>query len=101
MKNSITYPRCSGILAHLSSLPSPFGIGDMGYGTYSFLRFLQKSKQSIWQVLPLGPTAAAFAHSPYMTSSAFAGNPLLISPELLYEEGLLSKQDLEDDDRSK
>lgn len=96
MKNSITYPRCSGILAHLTSLPSPYGIGDMGPGAYSFLRFLQKSEQSIWQVLPLGPTAEAFAHSPYMTFSAFAGNPLLISPELLYEEGYISKTDLND-----
>ncbi len=96
MKNSITLPRCNGILIHLSSLPSPYGIGDMGSGAYSFLRYLQKSKQSVWQILPLGPTAEAFAHSPYMTISAFAGNPLFISPELLYEEGFLNKQELND-----
>ena len=85
------YPRSSGILAHITSLPSPYGIGDMGPGTYEFLRFLQQSKQSIWQILPLGPTESAFANSPYMTVSAFAGNPLIISPDLLFEDGFLTR----------
>ena len=89
-----TYNRCSGILAHITSLPSPYGIGDMGSGTYDFLRFLQKSKQSILQILPLGPTDPAFSNSPYMTISAFAGNPLIISPELLFESGLLTDAEI-------
>lgn len=89
------HKRSSGILAHLSSLPSPYGIGDMGPGAFSFLQFLQKSKQSIWQILPLGPTAPVFEHSPYMTISAFAGNPLFISPQRLYEEGLISRNELD------
>ena len=66
----------------------------MGPGSFSFLQFLQKSKQSLWQILPLGPTAAAFDHSPYMTTSAFAGNPLFISPDFLYEEGFINTEDL-------
>ncbi len=89
------YPRCSGILAHITSLPSPYGIGDMGSGTYDFIRFLKNSEQSIWQILPLGPTDAAFSHSPYMTISAFAGNPLLISPELLCESGLITQDEID------
>ena len=88
------YPRSSGILAHITSLPSPYGIGDMGSGTYNFLRFLRDSQQTIWQILPLGPTEPAFCNSPYMTISAFAGNPLLISPELLYESGFITRNEL-------
>lgn len=86
--------RCSGILAHMSSLPSPFGIGDVGYSSYKFIDFLVKGGQSYWQFLPTGPTNAIFDHSPYMSSSAFAGSYLLISPELLVEDGLLSENEI-------
>ncbi len=94
MDEFVKYSRSSGVLAHITSLPSPYGIGDMGSGMGDFLRFLARSGQSILQILPLGPTHSAFSNSPYMTVSAFAGNPLVISPELLQEEGLLSADDL-------
>ncbi len=81
--------RASGILAHITSLPSPFGTGDIGHSAYSFLDFLQESGQHLWQFLPTGPTNPVFDNSPYMTTSAFAGSPLLLSPELLAEDGLL------------
>ncbi len=95
MKNISFYPRSSGILAHITSLPSPFGIGDLGPEAYSFLRFLHAAGQSIWQILPLGPTDAALSNSPYMTISAFAGNPLLISLEMLCQDGLLDREELD------
>jgi 4-alpha-glucanotransferase len=78
--------RC-GILLHPTSLPGPFGIGDLGPAAFAFLDFLTASRQSLWQLLPLGPTG--YGDSPYASPSAFAGNPLLISPERLIEEGLL------------
>jgi 4-alpha-glucanotransferase len=82
------FPRSSGIVLHPTSLPSQFGIGDLGQSAYKFIDFLERSGQKIWQVLPLGPTG--YEHSPYtMNFSAFAGNPLLISLEQLAEEGLL------------
>jgi len=87
--------RASGILAHISSLPSPHGIGDIGYSAYSFLDFLQDAGQTLWQFLPTGPTNPVFDNSPYMSTSAFAGSPLLISIELLTEEGLLDKQSVD------
>jgi 4-alpha-glucanotransferase len=87
--------RGSGILLHITSLPSPFGIGDLGPAAYRFVDFLKETHQSAWQVLPLNPTNSAHANSPYSSNSAFAGNPLLISPELLVETGLLFKKDLE------
>ena len=87
------FPRTSGILLHLTSLPGGHGIGDMGEAAYRFVDFLQRSGQSIWQVLPLGPTA--FGDSPYSSYSAFAGNSLLISLTALAEEGLLAESDLE------
>ncbi len=95
MKNISYYQRSSGILAHITSLPSSFGIGDLGPDAYSFLKFLHTSGQSIWQILPLGPTDAALSNSPYMTVSAFAGNPLLLSPEILCQEGLLNREELD------
>ncbi len=95
MMKKLDISRSSGVLAHLTSLPSAFGIGDMGSGTVAFLDFLDHAEQSIWQILPLGPTDPAFSNSPYMSVSAFAGNPLLISPELLLEDDLLSKSDIE------
>jgi 4-alpha-glucanotransferase len=81
--------RSSGILLHPTSLPSPWGIGDMGPEAFRFVDFLTASGQSWWQLLPLGPTG--FGNSPYMCFSAFAGNPLLISPEQLVEDGLLER----------
>lgn len=86
--------RGSGILLHLTSLPSAFGIGDLGPWAYRFADFLAESKQRYWQCLPLNPTDTASGNSPYHSTSAFACNPLLISPELLVQDGLLSREDL-------
>jgi len=86
--------RSSGILAHITSLPSSFGIGDIGPSSYGFIDFLVECNQSYWQFLPTGPTNSAFDDSPYMSISAFAGSPLLISPQLLADEGLISKKEL-------
>jgi 4-alpha-glucanotransferase len=80
-------PRASGVLVHPTSFPSPYGIGDLGDGAYDFIDFLVKSKQSIWQILPLGPTG--YGDSPYQSFSAFAGNPLLISLERMVEDGYM------------
>ncbi len=87
------FQRSSGILLHPTSLPGKFGIGDLGFSAYTFIDFLEKSGQSIWQVLPLGPTS--FGDSPYQSFSTFAGNPLLISPAILYEKGYLTSSELE------
>jgi 4-alpha-glucanotransferase len=78
--------RSSGILLHPTSLPGPFGIGDLGPEAYKFIDFLAAAGQSLWQVLPLGPTG--YGDSPYASYSAFAGNTLLVSPESLVEDGL-------------
>ncbi len=86
--------RRSGILFHVSSLPSRFGIGDLGPDAYRFADFLHRAGQRIWQVLPLVPTDRQTGHSPYSSSSAYAGNSLFISPEKLVEEGFLRKNDL-------
>ena len=83
--------RLSGILVHPTSFPSPYGIGDLGSGAYDFIDFLAASGQTLWQVLPLGPTG--FGDSPYQGPSAFAGQPLIISPEKLIEKGLLTQED--------
>jgi 4-alpha-glucanotransferase len=87
--------RRSGILLHITSLPSPYGIGDLGPEAYRFADFLRQTRQSCWQVLPLNPTSPVYGNSPYSSISAFAGNTLLISPDRLLEEGLLSREDLE------
>ena len=87
--------RGSGILLHFTSLPSPFGIGDFGPWAYRFADFLAETKQSYWQCLPLNPTDIEYGNSPYHSTSAFACNPLLISPELLIQEGALTEADLE------
>ena len=87
--------RTSGILLHLTSLPGNHGIGDLGPGAYMFIDFLAASGQSCWQFLPTGPTSTAFDNSPYMCRSVFAGNPLLISLELLVRDNYLSADDLE------
>src|ERR1700734_4016866 len=86
------FPRCSGILLHVTSLPSPHGIGDMGKSAREFVEVLATAGQKIWQVLPLNPTG--YGDSPYQGFSAFAGNPLLIDLEVLRERGLLSASDL-------
>ena len=86
--------RGSGILLHVSSLPSPHGVGDLGQEAYEFVEFLQEAGQTYWQILPLGPTDPAQGNSPYLSSSAFACNPLFVSVGLLKEEGLLEKGDL-------
>lgn len=88
----MSFPRASGILLHPTSLPGPFGIGDLGEEAFAFIDFLAVSGQSLWQVLPLGPTG--YGDSPYQCFSAFAGNPLLISPTSLAEIGLLTTDDL-------
>ena len=86
--------RGSGILLHLTSLSSPFGAGDLGPEAYRFIDFLSESGQSYWQVLPLSPTMPVHCNSPYTSTSAFAGNALLISPELLVQDGFLDASDL-------
>ena len=87
------FPRASGILCHPTSFPSKYRIGDLGQGSYDFLEWLAAAKQQLWQVLPLGPTG--YGDSPYQSFSAFAGNPLLISPESLVSSGLLPADTLE------
>src|SRR5215213_1079186 len=84
--------RESGLLLHVTSLPSDQGIGNFGPAAYRFVHFLSRTRQQLWQVLPLGPTG--YGNSPYQSFSAFAGNPLLISLEALASEGLLDTADL-------
>ena len=85
--------RCSGILMHISSLPGPYGVGTMGKHAFEFVDFLERSGQSIWQILPLNPTG--YGDSPYQSCSTFAGNHYLIDLEELVEEGLLKKEELD------
>ena len=84
--------RASGVLLHPTSLPSRFGIGDLGENAYRFVDFLAKSDQQIWQILPIGPTG--YGNSPYLSYSALAGNPLLISPAILQSQGWLTEEEL-------
>src|SRR5258706_4610281 len=84
------FERASGILLHPTSLPSRGGIGDLGPEAYRFVDFLSAAKQGLWQVLPLGP--GGVGNSPYSATSAFAGNPLLISLERLAERGWIAKE---------
>ncbi|MFC4211270.1 malto-oligosyltrehalose synthase [Pedobacter lithocola] len=86
--------RSAGILMHISSLPSKFGIGDMGSGAYNFVDFLRQSRQKYWQILPLNPTKAENGYSPYSSNSSTAGNILLISPEELLNDGLITAEEL-------
>ena len=88
------WARASGILLHPTSLPGRYGIGDLGSATYDWIDFLASSQQTLWQVLPLGPTG--YADSPYACLSAFAGNPLLISLDKLLLDGYLDATDLAD-----
>lgn len=84
--------RYAGILAHPTSFPSYYGIGDLGKTAYDFIDYLISAGQTLWQVLPLGPTG--FGDSPYQGFSAFAGQPLLISPDRMADEGLLTEEEL-------
>ncbi len=86
--------RRSGVLLHPTSLPSRFGIGDFGPAAFGFLDYLASARQTLWQVLPLGPTG--FGDSPYSSPSAFAGNPLLIALDPLVEQGFLHESELAD-----
>lgn len=88
------FTRSSGILLHPTSLPGPYGIGDIGPQAHGWINFLAKSGCTLWQVLPLGPTG--YGDSPYQCFSSFAGNPYLISPAALLEDGLLHANDLAD-----
>ena len=79
--------RASGLLLHVTSLPGPYGIGDLGPVAFTWIDRLREAGQSWWQALPLGPTG--YGNSPYQSLSSFAGNWLLISPDALIDEGLL------------
>ncbi|MBF0479067.1 MAG: 4-alpha-glucanotransferase [Candidatus Omnitrophica bacterium] len=86
----------SGVLEHITSLPSEYGIGDLGPHAYEFVDFLQQSGQKYWQILPLNPTSDVFSNSPYSSCSAFGLNTLLISPDSMIGRGWLKKKELEE-----
>ena len=86
------FERSAGVLLHPTSLPGKYGIGDLGDDAFKFVDFLKEAGQTLWQVFPLGPTG--YGDSPYQCLSAFAGNPLLVSPDKLEEDGFLSSNDL-------
>jgi len=88
--------RGSGVLLHITSLPSAYGIGDLGPAAQRFLDLLADSGQRYWQILPLNPTFPAFGNSPYQSTSAFAGNTWLISPEQMVADGFLEPADITD-----
>ena len=85
--------RGSGILLHISSLPSPYGIGTLGEEAYRFVNFLKEAGQKFWQILPLGPTG--YGDSPYQSFSAYAGNPYFIDLDFLVKEELLTREEIE------
>jgi 4-alpha-glucanotransferase len=89
----MSFPRASGILLHPTSLPSRGGVGDFGPAAYRFVDFLAAARQGIWQVLPLGPLG--YGNSPYSATSAFAGNPLLLSLERLADQGWIDRKPLD------
>lgn len=93
-KRALNYPRMAGVLLHPTSLPSRYGIGDLGNNAYTFVDFLAMAGQKIWQMLPLNPIA--YGYSPYASPSAFAGNPYLICLEYLVKEGCLQENNLKD-----
>ena len=82
--------RQSGVLMHITSLPSPGGIGTLGKAAFAFADFMEKAGLRVWQMLPIGPTG--YGESPYQSGSTHAGNPMLIDLELLREEGLLDAE---------
>jgi len=88
------YERSAGILLHPTSLPGQYGIGDIGPSAFKWIDFLAESQLSLWQILPLGPTG--YGDSPYASCSSFAGNPMLISIELLVSSGELTAEDIGD-----
>lgn len=92
MSTESKFPRSSGILMHPTSLPGPYGVGDLGPEAYRFVDFLQSAGQKLWQVLPLNPTG--YADSPFQALSAYAGNPLLLSLDRLVDAGVLTKNDI-------
>jgi 4-alpha-glucanotransferase len=89
----MSFPRASGVLLHPTSLPSRGGIGDFGPAAYSFADYLASARQGLWQVLPMGPLG--FGNSPYSSTSAFAGNPLLISLERLEDRGFIDRAQID------
>src|SRR6266700_2889945 len=86
--------RSAGILLHPTALPGPYGIGDLGPAAYAWVDALLHARQTWWQILPLGPTG--YGDSPYQSFSTFAGNPNLVSPDLLAQDGLIAPADLAD-----
>ena len=92
---SIIRKRGSGILLHITSLPSCYGIGDFGPQAYKFVEFMRRTKQRYWQILPLTPANYVHEYSPYNCMSAFAGNKYLISPELMMRDGFIKNSELE------
>jgi 4-alpha-glucanotransferase len=84
--------RSAGILLHPTSLPGRYGIGDLGPMAYRWVETLARAKQTWWQILPLGPTG--YGDSPYQSYSAFAGNPVLVSPDFLVNDGLIPAADI-------
>ena len=84
--------RSAGVLMHVSSLPSNYGIGTFGKEAYAFVDFLKEAGQTYWQMLPLHPTG--FGNSPYQALSSFAGNPYFIDLDMLIEDGLLKKEEV-------
>ena len=95
MKKQVIDKRASGILLHITSLPGPYGVGDLGPAAFAFADFLAETKQAYWQILPLTPTEQVYGYSPYSSPSAFAFNPFMLSPEALCEDGWVRKSDLE------
>jgi malto-oligosyltrehalose synthase/4-alpha-glucanotransferase len=95
VKLTPAHERSGGVLMHITSLPSQFGVGDLGPEAIAFADFLNRSNQKYWQLLPLNPTEEGQGNSPYSSLSSKAGNPLLISPELLVEDGLLKADELQ------
>ena len=88
----MNFARKSGVLLHPTSLPGSYGVGTIGAPAYKFVDWLKSSGQSLWQILPLGPTG--YGDSPYASFSTFAGNPLLIDLDLLVENGWADKKDI-------
>src|SRR4051812_1618759 len=91
MTSASSFPRSSGVLVHPTSLPGPFGVGDLGPVAHRWVEALARAGQRWWQVLPVGPTG--YGDSPSQSPSTFAGNPNLISPELLAGLGLAGRED--------